>query len=159
MASHTGETLVGLGVVAVAAAFLGYALTLKDTRSDRDGYELHAAFGQANGVATGTDVRIAGVKVGTVSKVALDGATYMAKLTMRVQKDIKIPEDSIAKVASDGLLGGNHIAIEPGGAEDVLAAGGNFENTQGSLDLLGILGAFAGKKDAAEPDAAAADAP
>ncbi len=158
MASQAGETLVGLGVVGVAIAFLGYALTLKDTRSDRDGYELHAAFGKADGVATGTDVRIAGVKIGTVSKVSLNGQTYMANMTMRVQNDIKVPEDSIAKVASDGLLGGNHIAIEPGGAEQMLPDGGNFENTQGSLDLLGILGAFAGKKDTTTPDAGT-DAP
>ncbi len=144
MKGHVGETLVGLVVVVVAASFLGYALTLKDTRSDRNGYELQARFGKADGINAGTDVRMAGVKVGTVARVDYDPKTFTAVATLRVQPQIEVPTDSTARIASEGLLGGNHVAIEPGGEMDNLKSGDVFENTQGSLDLLGILGAFAG---------------
>jgi phospholipid/cholesterol/gamma-HCH transport system substrate-binding protein len=87
---------------------------------------------------------MSGVKVGTVSSVALDAADYRAKLTIAVDPAIKVPMDSTAKIATDGLLGGAFVSIEPGGAADMLPAGGQFENTQGSVDLITLFAGIAG---------------
>ena len=111
------ETFVGLIVVAAAAAFLVYAYSVSGRDLTRGGYELSAVFGRVDGVAVGSEVRIAGVKVGAVSAQALDRSTYEARLTLAIAGDVPVPEDSVAKIVSDGVLGGAHVAIEPGAAE------------------------------------------
>ena len=69
-----------------------------------------------------------------------------------------LPADSTAKITSDGLLGGQHVVIEPGGSSDNLKAGGEIENTQGAVDLFGLVGQFQRpSQPAATP--AAPDAP
>ena len=78
------------------------------------------------------------MKIGAVSAQELDPQTYLAKVELAISRDIQIPDDSVAKVSVDSLLGGAHIAIEPGGSEDMLASGGEFLFTQGSVDLLGL---------------------
>ena len=132
------ETFVGLIVVAAAAAFLVYAYSVSGRDLTRGGYELSAVFGRVDGVAVGSEVRIAGVKVGAVSAQALDRSTYEARLTLAIAGDVPVPEDSVAKIVSDGVLGGAHVAIEPGAAEEMLAPGDAIVITQGSVDLLGL---------------------
>ncbi len=90
------------------------------------------------------DVRLSGVKVGTVSAVAIDPQTYLAKLTLSVSPTVKLPDDSSARVASDGLLGGAYVALEPGGSAEMLASGSEILNTTGTVDLLSLLAAAAG---------------
>ncbi|MEQ1931487.1 MAG: outer membrane lipid asymmetry maintenance protein MlaD [Parvularculaceae bacterium] len=131
------ETIVGALVILVAGAFLLYAYGVSG-KASRGAYDLSAVFGRVDGVNVGSQVRIAGVKVGTVSAHALDQATYEARVALRIEKGVKIPEDSIAKVVSDGLLGGAYISIEPGASDSMLADGGAITQTQGSVDLLGL---------------------
>jgi phospholipid/cholesterol/gamma-HCH transport system substrate-binding protein len=138
------ETLVGAIVALVAIGFLAFALTRAGAGETSGGYRLVASFDRVDGVAIGSDVRMSGVKVGTVSSVALDSADYRAKLTIAVDPAVKVPMDSTAKIASDGLLGGAFVSIEPGGAEDMLPPGGQFENTQGSVDLITLFAGLAG---------------
>lgn len=141
---QAAETILGAIVAAVAVGFLGFAVTRAGAGETAGGYELVARFNRIDGINVGADVRLSGVKVGTVSSVGIDPTTYLAKTTLSVSRDVKLPDDSIAKVASDGLLGGGYIALEPGGSSEMLAAGGEIANTTGTVDLLSLLAAAAG---------------
>jgi len=132
------ETIVGVVVLAVAALFLFYAYRASGQDSERGAYRLDAVFGRVDGVSVGSEVRIAGVKVGSVSANSLDPQTYEARVQLAVSSGVAIPEDSIAKVVSDGLLGGAHVSIEPGASDVMLKSGEQITLTQGSVDLLGL---------------------
>lgn len=136
-----GETLLGGAVAAVAVGFFVFAAE-QSGRSGGGGYDLTARFQRVDGIAVGSDVRVSGVKVGVVRAVSLDPETYMAQLTMAIDPNVRVLDDSTARVASDGLLGGAYVAIEPAGL-DPLAAGAEIPNTQGAVDLLTLFGSFA----------------
>lgn len=133
------ETCVGALVLISAVGFIVYALGASD-RLQPGGYEVAARFGQVGSLAPGAAVRVAGVKIGSVESVSLDPKTFFAVVRLDLDPAIKIPIDSSVKIASDGLFGGAHVAIEPGGSAASLAPGGEFQNTQGAIDLLGIIG-------------------
>jgi phospholipid/cholesterol/gamma-HCH transport system substrate-binding protein len=152
------ETIAGLVVIALAAVFLIYSLSVGGVRSKAGRYELVARFGEVGALAPGAPVRVAGVKVGTVSKVSLDPKNYLAVTRLSLDKDVKLPSDSTAKITSDGLLGGASIAIAPGGAPDDLKPGAEIPNTQGSVDLFGLIGEFLHPRPAAGASASAAPA-
>jgi phospholipid/cholesterol/gamma-HCH transport system substrate-binding protein len=134
------ETAMGVLVLALAAAFLIYSLNVGGAGMNSGGYDVTARFGQAGSLTPGATVSVAGVKVGTVSQITLDPKTYLAVAKLHLQPDVKLPSDSTAKITSDSLLGGVHVAIAPGGAADNLKAGGEIENTQGAVDLFGLIG-------------------
>lgn len=148
------ETLIGAVVLVVAAAFLWFAATRANVGAV-DGYYLTAKFDKVDGIAVGSDVTLGGIKIGTVTGQRLDPKTYLAELTMTIRDDIKLPEDSSIKVTSSGLLGGNYLAIQPGGADEFLEEGGEIEFTQSAVDLTELLGkaiyqsSTPAKKDAA----------
>ena len=99
---------------------------------------------RVDGLATGTDVRLSGIKIGAVSALTLDPKTYLVTLHMNIRSDIQIPDDSSLMVTSTGLLGGSYLSISPGGSEKMIAAGGAITNVQGSVDLMGLVGRFIG---------------
>jgi len=150
------ESLIGIVVVAAAAAFMIYAFSVSGRTLSEDTYRLDAVFGKVDGITTGSDVRIAGVKIGSVSDFTLDTNSYEATVSMMIDKSVPVPDDSVAKIVSDGLLGGAHIALEPGASEFFLAEGDSIFITQGSVDLLGLaVQAFtsgAGDKEAGAGD-------
>jgi len=152
------EIGMGLVVLILAAAFLIYSLSVGDFGSKPGGYDVIARFGQVGALAPGAPVSIAGVKVGTVSRITLDPKTYFAVARLSLDPSVKLPADSTAKVTSDSLLGGAHVAIAPGAAIDNLKAGGEIENTQGAVDLFGLIGQFI-RPQAPAPPAAAATSP
>jgi len=129
--------------VATAVGFLAYAGQVAGVTADGDSYELQAKFASAQGLNIGGEVQLAGVRVGTITKLELDITTYQAVTTFTVRSDIEIPEDSEAKVASEGLLGGNFLELTPGGSDFMLAPGAEVEFTQGSVSLLNLLAKFA----------------
>lgn len=133
------ETLVGLAVVAVAGLFLVFSLSQRSDAATGDSYDLIAKFDRADGVSPGTDVRVAGVKVGTVKSVSLDQKTYKAEAVLAIKKGVQIPEESAAQIQSDSLLGGSYIHIQISGMPDNMQPGSKFEYTRGSMDILGIL--------------------
>jgi phospholipid/cholesterol/gamma-HCH transport system substrate-binding protein len=137
-----GETLLGAAVVVVAVGFFAFAAAQGGQSETGPGYELNARFQRVNGIARGSDVRVSGVKVGVVRSVALDPETYEAVLVMSVNNGVQVPDDSTASIASDGLLGGAYVNIEPAGF-DLIAAGGTIPNTRGSIDLLTLFASFA----------------
>jgi phospholipid/cholesterol/gamma-HCH transport system substrate-binding protein len=141
------ESIVGLFVIAVASAFLYYAYQASGRALTARTYTLNAVFGRIDGVTPGSEVRISGVKVGAVTDSRIDPATYEARVSLSLANSVKVPDDSVAKVVSDGLLGGAHIAIEPGASDVMLAQDDTIAITQGSVDLLGLaVQAFTEKK-------------
>lgn len=132
------ESIVGVGVIGVAAGFLYYAYGVSGRGDTARTYPVNAVFGRIDGVTVGSEVRIAGVKVGAVSQSTLDPQTYEARVTLSVASSVKLPDDTAAKIVSDGVLGGAHVALEPGGSDVMLAAGDTISITQGSVDLLGL---------------------
>jgi phospholipid/cholesterol/gamma-HCH transport system substrate-binding protein len=134
------EAGLGIVVLLLAATFLVYSLSVGEVGGKRGAYEVTARFGQAGSLAPGATVSVSGVKVGTVSELKLDPKTYMAVAHLALDPQVKLPSDSTAKITSDSLLGGVHVAIAPGGASDNLRPGGEIENTQGAVDLFGLIG-------------------
>jgi phospholipid/cholesterol/gamma-HCH transport system substrate-binding protein len=143
MQNSTVETMIGAVVIAVAALFLFFAYTGSGVGAISGGYDVTARFDRADGVNVGTDVRLSGIKVGTVQKLSLDPKTYNAVVTISMGNAIKLPDDSSVRITSDGLLGNQYLSIEPGGSMQMIKPGGQIENTQGSIDLIGLLGKFA----------------
>src|SRR6195952_806547 len=140
MRSHWGETAMGFLVLALVAAFLIWSMNVTQAGRLGGGYSVSAKFGDVGGLQPGAKVSLAGVKVGSVSAVRVDPKTFLAVVELSLDGDLHVPSDSTAKVTSDGLLGGAHIALTPGGAEDDLKPGGEIANTQGSVDLFGLIG-------------------
>jgi phospholipid/cholesterol/gamma-HCH transport system substrate-binding protein len=103
---------------------------------------LTASFRSAEGITLGTDVRLAGVKIGTVSDMELNPTTFRAETEIQIQNGIELPYDSAITVASEGLLGGNYIEIVPGGSLDNLAAGDEIEDTQSAISLVSLMMKF-----------------
>ncbi len=139
MTGNVVETLVGLLVLAIAGAFLFFAYQTVDI-AHGGGYTVKARFDRVDGIGIGADVRMSGIKIGTVSAMELDQKTYLAGVELSIDSDVKLPEDSSIKITSEGLLGGAYLAIEPGGSDQMIVAGGEITNTQGSIDLVGLLG-------------------
>jgi phospholipid/cholesterol/gamma-HCH transport system substrate-binding protein len=137
--NNTVETLIGAIVVAVAAVFLFFAYTSTGS-GNVAGYEVKASFSSADGITPGTDVRLHGIKVGTVTALSLDPKTYYAIVHMNIANDYHLPDDSSVKVTSSGLLGNPYLAIQPGGSMTMVANGGELSNTQGAVDLMGLIG-------------------
>ena len=158
MRTHWGETAMGFLVLVLAGLFLVYSLGVAKAGSGVGGYEVTAKFGDAGGLSPGAKVSVSGVKVGTVSSISLDPKSYLAIAHLAIGGDVKLPSDSTAKITSDGLLGGQHIVITPGGAEDNLKPGDEIANTQGAIDLFGLIGSFL-RPQSGDAKGAAAAAP
>jgi phospholipid/cholesterol/gamma-HCH transport system substrate-binding protein len=142
MARHSAaELLTGAVILLVAVGFLGYAVA-HSGRTAASGYDLKAKFDRIDGLTVGSDVRMAGVKVGSVSNTRLDPESYLAVVTLSVQDSVKLPKDSSAEVTSDGLLGGKFLSLTPGGDTAMLPPGGTITITQSSVSLEQLLGKF-----------------
>jgi phospholipid/cholesterol/gamma-HCH transport system substrate-binding protein len=138
---NLAEILTGAVVLLVAAGFLAYAVA-HSGRSAVGGYELHASFDHIDGLGVGADVRIAGVKVGSVVSTRVDPKTFLAGITMSVRDAIRLPKDTSAAVTSESLLGGKYIDLAPGGDTAVLQPGGTITITQSSISIEQLLGKF-----------------
>lgn len=137
------EVAAGAAVLLVAAAFLVYAV-LHSGRGDvtADGMLLTARFDRIDGLPNGADVRIAGVKVGTVTSSRIEPSSFDAEVTLRVDRALRLPADTSAEISSEGLLGGKYVSLVPGGSERLLADGARITETQGSVSLESLLGRF-----------------
>ena len=142
MSTNSTEVIVGGAVLAGAIAFAIYAGQTTEFSRGTDGYELHASFRSLEGVSVGTDVRLAGVKIGAVTGMDLDLETYRAATTVSIQDGIEIPDDSAIIVSSEGLLGGNFVEVMPGGSPFYFAPGDEFSDTQGAVSLISLLVKF-----------------
>jgi len=137
------ETVMGAVVLLVAVVFIVFAFRSAGIgNAGSDGYRVTVEFSDASGLAAGTDVRLAGVKIGTVLEQRLNPDTYFAVVTLGISETVRLPSDSSARIIPDGLLGGNYVALEPGGADDYIEHGGRITYAQGSINVVDLLGRF-----------------
>jgi phospholipid/cholesterol/gamma-HCH transport system substrate-binding protein len=155
MNTSTVETLIGGAVIAVAALFFGYAYNTSGAGDQHGGYSLTAEFDNVEGVNVGTDVRMAGIKIGTVTAQALNPENFQAVVTMSIDPFVKLKEDTTAKVTAEGLLGSKFIALDAGGSDTILTDGGVITSTQGAVDIWSLISQAmfdkTGAKDPAQP--------
>ena len=137
------EVLAGALVLLVTAGFLVFALTNSGRSAlSGPGVTLQAKFDRIDGLAPGADVRIAGVKVGSVVGQRIDPVSFLAVLTLRVDGTLRLPSDTSAEIASEGLLGGRFVSLVPGGSDRILGEGGEITITQSAISLESLLGRF-----------------
>jgi len=139
MGRNLVETVMGAVVLLIAGFFLIFAYNSSDLRPIA-GYEVSARFGSVEGLQQGSDVRIGGVKIGSVTAQRLDPRSYEAVVTMSIKTDIRLPTDSIATVTGDSLLGGKYVKLQPGNAKTMIEAGGVVRKTKDALVLEQVLG-------------------
>jgi len=154
------ETILGAVVLLVALFFLWFALANgADATTGGNRYDVTARFNNVSGISRGSDVRLAGVKIGVVKGIETDFDRYEAVVTLAVEEDALLPEDTDARISTDGLLGNAYVALEPGGAMDYIAQDGSGEiiYTRGSVDLLTLFASFASGSDGGEGGGAPAD--
>ena len=133
------ETVMGAVVLVVAGVFIVFAYNTAGLKST-EGYPLIAKFDRIDGLNDGSDVRLSGIKIGTVVKQQLDPKTYLAVVTLSIEPGVKLPLDSSAQISSEGLLGDKYLSITPGADDAMLKPGAEIEHTQGSVDLVSLVG-------------------
>lgn len=149
MGNNLVESLLGAVVLVVAGLFLVFAYSTTNVRTV-GGYEVIAKFERVDGLNTGSDVKLSGIKVGTVFEQKLEPSTYLAIVRMNINSNVKLPVDTVAQVTSDGLLGSNFVALVPGGEDKLIPAGGEIKYTQAPVNVVQLLGKFVfGAVDAA----------
>jgi phospholipid/cholesterol/gamma-HCH transport system substrate-binding protein len=139
MTGNVIETVMGAVVLVVAALFLFFAYSTSQVRAVQ-GYQVTAQFDSVTGIRDGGDVRIAGVKVGSIISATLDPKTFLADLRLSIDPAYKLPEDTTAKIVSAGLLGDKFIALDPGGSDQTIPPGGRIKITQSSVSLEDLIG-------------------
>lgn len=142
MSENTTEVAVGGLVLALAIGFAVFLFQGSGLSSSSGTYPIYASFRSAEGIKIGTDVRLAGVKIGAVGALDLDVETYRATSMLAVRNDVLIPDDSALAISSEGLLGGSFVEVIPGASFDYLAGGDQILDTQGSVSLISLLMKF-----------------
>ena len=142
MSENKAEVALGAVVLAIAIGFVVYVSQSTGLTMGGDSYQIRAGFRTAEGISVGTDVRLAGVKIGAVQDLSLNSETYRAEAVLAIQNDVLIPDDSALTITSEGLLGGHFVEVMPGASFDYLADGGEIIDTQGSVSLVTLLMKF-----------------
>jgi phospholipid/cholesterol/gamma-HCH transport system substrate-binding protein len=157
------EPILGALVLVAAIAFLVFAYNKAGQRSF-SGYPLTARFSSIDGLETGGDVKIGGVKIGQITSISIDPESYLAMVKFSVAPEIKLPVDSVASITTEGLLGGKYIGLEPGISDNMLKPGAVITHTEASVSLENLIGKFmysggGDSKSGSAPAGGAAPAP
>ena len=132
------EILLGAIVLLTAIGFL--TLGMQSINSQKDGYNISLIFGSTAGLKNGDDVKISGISVGKITKLELDLDDYNAKVNVIINNNIKIPDDSSAKITSSSLLGRNFLDIIPGSSEQNLGPSDIIYDTTDPVSFTDMLG-------------------
>jgi phospholipid/cholesterol/gamma-HCH transport system substrate-binding protein len=132
------ETVLGAVVLVVAVIFIVFAYTHSGVRAV-GGYDVIAKFGRIDGLAVGDDVRLGGMKVGSVNSLSLDAEGYAASVTMRLDTSVKLPTDSAVAIHTEGLFGGKYMELQPGGEEGFIEPGGVLSYSQDAIILEEVI--------------------
>lgn len=154
MKNNLFEVIVGTFVLFCAIYFFFFSFS-KSNISTSNTYQVSAKFDNIDGISIGSDIKISGVKIGTVASETIDPQTYQAILKLNINQEIKLPKDSSAKILSSGLLGGKYIGIEIGAEEEILKDGEQIGFTQSGINFEELLGKFifgSSKKDKEEDE-------
>ncbi len=155
---HGAEALIGLLVVLVAVWFGWFAFQRTGGGRVANAIQVSALFPNASGINAGTDVRVAGIKIGQVAAVKLDPKSFQAEVTLAIDPGSKLPDDSSAAITSEGILGGTYMNLIPGGSSTPFKNGDMILDTQGSVDLMSMVGQFINKSGGDSAKAAPASA-
>ena len=138
----TVEILVGVFVAAGLAALFMLAMKVSNisTLSDDNGYEVTAYFDNVGGLKVRSPVTASGVNVGRVAEISYDDKLFEALVTLKLNRDYRLPVDSSASIFTSGLLGEQYVSLEPGGAEENLKDGDRIKITQSALILEQVIG-------------------
>lgn len=142
MKQNIVETIIGFVVLAIALTFFVFAYVTGGSSGKDEGYILKANFQNAEGIVPGSDIMIAGIKIGTVRNLLLDRNTFFAMMEMNIDKDVKLPTDSQAAIVSSGFLGGKFVSIVPGGDSEDLKNYDQIKLTQSSVNMEALIGKF-----------------
>ena len=133
------ETLMGGIVLITAICFLILGMkTVNDNQ--KEGYQISLIFGSSAGLKNGDHVKISGINVGKILNLELNMENYNAKVIVNLNDNIKVPDDSSARIISSSLLGGNFIDIIPGSAETYLKFDDIIYDTKDSVSFTDLLG-------------------
>ena len=141
MSRNAVETVMGAVVLVVAGVFLFFAYTTSQV-SAVSGYTLTARFNRVEGLRDGGDVRISGIKVGSIISQTLDPKTFVAVVRITVDPTIKLPVDTVATITSNGLFGDKYLSLEPGNEDATIAPGGQIDHTQSPMSLESLIGQY-----------------
>jgi phospholipid/cholesterol/gamma-HCH transport system substrate-binding protein len=141
MSRNAVETMMGAVVLVVAALFLFFAYSTSQVRRV-SGYELTARFNRVEGLRDGGDVRISGIKIGSIISQELDPTSFVAVVKISVDPSIKLPVDTVATISSSGLFGDKFLSLEPGNEDKTIAPGGAIEHTQSPMSLESLIGQY-----------------
>lgn len=139
MKSNLVEAVIGAMVLALAGGFFYFTYNRTDFGTV-SGYELTARFDRIDGIDIGSDVRIAGIKVGSVLSSEIDTENYQAIVHLSVTRELRLPTDTFVRVASEGLLGGSYLLLDAGGMDEFLEDGDEIEFTESAMDLQSMIG-------------------
>ena len=157
--SEDGKHIL-VGVVTLIALFMLGSVTFggKSIGAATTGYTIHASFGRIDGLNTGDEVRMSGIKIGEVGRMRL-GENFSAVVDLRIDSPIELPTDTSAAIHTDGLFGSKHVVLVPGADDAVLKSGGNIDLTQDSVVVTDLLDLIIGeaKSNAAKREKAAAE--
>ncbi|TAN44362.1 MAG: outer membrane lipid asymmetry maintenance protein MlaD [Nitrospirae bacterium] len=137
------ELAVGVFLL-IGIMSLGY-ISIKLGRLEvlgNSGYTVHAEFAKSGGVKNGAVVEIAGVQIGKIKSIKLNG-DYLAHVEMVINKEIKLQDDAIASIKTKGLIGEKYIEITPGGSEKSVSDGGKLRETESAIDIEELISKYA----------------
>ncbi|MFZ2225437.1 MAG: outer membrane lipid asymmetry maintenance protein MlaD [Candidatus Deferrimicrobium sp.] len=144
MKKYAVETTVGIflvfGLLCVGymTVKLGHVSLLGD-----NAYPLFARFSTVSGLRVGSPVNMLGINVGRVGRLIMDQKDQKAVVEIKIRKDIKVYDDAIATIKTEGLIGDMFLSIDPGGAGNLLGPGGTITETQPAVDMVDLVGKYA----------------
>lgn len=144
MKKYAMETLVGI-FVALGIAAIGY-MTVKlghVSLFGDDSYRLYARFTSVTGLRAGNPVNMLGIEVGKVESLTMDQENQQAVVELKIKKGIKVYDDAIASIKTEGLIGDKYVSIDPGGGGSVLEPGATITQTQPAVDIADLVGKYA----------------
>ena len=147
ISKNMADTVVGAIVLGIAIIFAVFLWRFSDVGLAAGQYSVDAKFRSAEGITVGTDVSLAGVKIGSVSNLSLDPQTFQAIARLSIKPEYQMPDDSAAIISSEGLLGGSFVEILPGGSYELMEDGSEFSETQGAVSFISLLMKFVTGKD------------
>ena len=139
MKDNIAETLIGALVIVIAGLFFAFAYNSSGAGQGKSGYQVTAEFDNVEGINVGSDIRMAGIKIGTVTGSKLNTKNFQAVLTFTIDPAVKLAEDTTAKITSEGLLGSKFVALDAGGSDVTLNDGGSILYTQGTVDIWKLI--------------------
>ena len=144
MKKYSMETAVGIFVV-IGLLCVGY-MTVKLGNVSLLGdnsYPLSARFTAVTGLRVGSDVSMLGISIGRVENITIDQEDQVALVEMSIRNGIKVYDDAIASIKTEGLIGDKYVSIDAGGSDELLQPGDTIVDTQPAIDIGELIGKYA----------------